>query len=487
MNFTNIFYESVEKNRDRIAIIEDGQEIKYGELFEKIDKLSRGLSSIGVKPGDRVALILPNSKDYIISFFAILRLNAIVIPLEPIFTTSEYVGFFSEVSPAYLITTSYIITKVLAYERSLVFSRKLIITDNDQWVTEKFRDSTNFDSLYEEGSKTQLPEIVDEEDSIASINYTYRGYGYPIGAALMHSNYSSCTNSIASMGWLKGDTFLSVLPMAHIFALICYVLVPLISGAKLIIVKSHAAWGFFEAIDKYKADLIIGVPTFFSYLMKSYDSSKFDISSVKYGVSGGSYLSPELNMELEKGLGIKIFQGYGLTEGLIVSSNTLENNKMGSLGRPDDNTTVKIIDDDGNEVTSVGKKGEIVVKSPSVMTKYYNRERETADVLKEDWLYTGDYGNIDSNGYIYFEGLKKNIAKIGGHCVDLREVESVLLSHPHISDVKIYADSDKFWGGIIVAEVHLGIKTAADDLYKFCTKQLSVYKIPKKINIVEKD
>lgn len=484
MNLASSLYQISKSMGDKISIIEDEKEISYKELWERIDKLGDAFLKLGIKEGDKVAIILANCKEFIFVFFAILKINAIAIPIEPVFTTYEYKEMFDESSPCAIITSSYIITKVLGYEKSLLESRKLIIVDIDPWIKEKYPDSLDFEDLYKMGESSKNPQIPCKDNQIASINYTYRGYGYPVGAVLSHENYFYCVN-----GWSEtisdNRIFLLILPMAHVFALISAVIAPLLQGSAVIIMRSYAAREIFKAIDKYKVDYMIGVPTLYLYLMKVYDKSKYDISSLKYSISGGSFLPHKIHSLIEHKMGIKIFQGYGLTEGLIVSCNPKLKNKPGSLGLPGNGIKVKIVTENGKEERRIGAKGEIVISGPTVMRGFYKREKETKDVLRDGWLYTGDYGSLDEDGYLYFEGLKKNIAKVGGHSVDLKEIEKVLVSHPCISNVKVYTKKDELWGEIITAEIFLGKKISEDKINKFCSDRLGVYKMPKEIILNE--
>lgn len=480
MNLAYRLYQVSNKIKDEIALIEDGQKISYAELWKKIDRFGDGLLESGIKEGDNVVIILPSSAAFIISFFALLKINAIAVPLEPIFTTDEYKEMFAESSPKALITSSYITVKVLGYEKSLLEEKMVIITDTDPWVKEKYPGSLNFEDIYKLGKSGKAARMDSAENQIASINYTYRGYGYPVGAVLTHENYLSCVNGFSNY-ITDNRVFLSILPVAHIFALICGAVVPLLHGATNVIVKSNSARQIFRTIAEYQVDYMIGVPTLYLYLMKSYDKTKYDLSSLNYCISGGNSLPCELHKQIEQTMGIKIFQGYGLTEGLIISCNPKSKNKPGSLGLSGNGIQVKIVNESGEDV-GIDKKGEILIKGANVMAGFYKRETETEEVLKHGWLYTGDYGKIDNEGYLYFEGLKKNIAKVGGHSVDLLEIEKVLLTHPCISKVKAYTEADELWGERVGVKLTLGKSITREEVNAFCSGKFCTYKIPKIIN-----
>lgn len=486
MNLTNFIYEIVKEKPNNIAIIEENNEMTYKFLWEKIEELARGCLEIGIKEGDRVVVILPNSKEFVFFFLALLKIGTIVVPLQPIYTNREYKEFFEEVAPTYIVTTTYILTKVLAYESSFLEKYKFIISDDAPWIRLKYKEIINFNDLINLGKSKEGSRISITDNLIASINYTYRGYGYPLGVVLTHENYLASVEMISSLDW-PGKRFLTVLPMAHIFSLVSYVIMPLLKGFTIVILRIHAAWEFLKAIEEHKIEIIYGVPTFYSYLLKAFDKSKFDISSIKCAISGGSYLSGDLQKELEQKLGIKFFQGYGLTEGLIVSSNNYLKNKYGSLGPPVDGIKVKIITDNKEDETNIGVKGEIAARGPNVMLGYYKKDKETKDVLKDGWLYTGDLGRMDDDEFLYFLGYKKNIAKVGGQCVDLKEIEKILMTHPYVYNTKVYSEQDSFWGDTIVAEIFTGKKISEEEILNFCNGRLAIYKIPKKIKLVSKE
>lgn len=470
---------------DNVAIIEDTQGVSYEELWDDISSLSAGLSVKGVKKGDKVVVILPNSKEFVLIFFALIKIGAIMVPLQPVYTIREYKEIFQELDHVFIVTTTYLLTKVLGYEESFIHQYRFIISEDDKWVKTKYRSVISIQELIASNAMASM-EDAGAFTEVASINFTYRGFGYPLGAMLTHDNYLHSIEKIFSVATFKGEKYLSALPMSHIFSLVCYVLMPLLKGFTVVIIKSHSAWEFLKAIEENRINIIFGVPTFYSYLLKSYDKQKFDISCLNCGISGGSFLSARLHKEIEQGLGTNIFQGYGLTEGLIATANRFDEKRIPSLGKPLPGIEVKVLDEHHQECP-VGQKGEIVMKSPTVMKGYYNKPEETLRVLKEGWLYTGDFGKFDDEGYLFFEGLKKRIAKVGGHIVDLQEVEDIITLHPNVHNAEIYSEHDNFWGQSVSAEISTGIKTTEEEMLNFYSNRLAPFKIPKKNKIINRD
>ncbi len=408
-----------------------------------------------------------------------------MVPLQPIYTIKEYREIFQQIDHKFIITSNYLLTKVFGYDEEIVGKYNFIIAEDDKWVKTKYKNILSLKDIHSTNTASPIYGLI-EDHKIASINFTYRGYGYPLGAMLSHENYLECIEKIFSIMTFTGARYLSALPMSHIFSLVCYVLMPLLKGSTVVIIKSHSAWEFLKAIEENKIEIIFGVPTFYSYLLKSYDKQKFDISCLKCGISGGSFLSARLHKEIEQGFGINIYQGYGLTEGLIVSTNRSDEQKVPSLGKPLEGIEVKIVDENNCECEA-GEKGEIIIKGSTVMCGYYQQEQETNDVLKNGWLHTGDFAKIDDEGYIHFEGLKKRIAKVGGHIVDLKEIENVVKAHPNVHTAEIYSEHDNFWGQSAIAEISTGIKTTEEEMLNFCSSRLAPFKIPKKFKIINRD
>ncbi len=484
MNLAEKFHQFIQSSKDKVAVIEDNKKLTYIQLWEKIEKLSKGLRNIGIKEGDNVAIILPSSVDFIISLFAIHKINAVAVPFEPVFTTSEYKGMFKECSPKAIITSSYIILKVLGYEESLLEDRKLIVIDDDSWIRQKYANVINFKELYEIGRlEKESVKFSSFEDCVSTIVYTYRGYGYPVGAMLTHENIYYGIMALVDMA-KDAHNFLTVLPMAHIFGLLGSVLGPLFRGDTIVVLKSHSAKEVFRAIEKYEINFMIGVPTLLLYLIKRYNKNKHNLSSLKYCICGGNFLSSRVHKFIESRMGINIFQGYGLSEGLVVACNSLETgiNKPGTLGFVRKGIKVKVIDENLSEVKT-GTKGEIMVGGPTVMKGFYRREKETKEVLKDGWLLTGDYGSIDKDGYLHFSSLKKRIAKIGGHSIDLLEIEKIVNSHPCVLKTEAYAKTDLIWGQKVGVNVSLGRDVDEDEIIKYCSERLCFYKIPKKLKL----
>ncbi len=457
------------KMKDKVCLIEGSHEVTYSELWQNIEVLAKAFLKIGIKENDKVIIILPNCREFIYSFYGLARINAISVPLSAYLTPYELKKIFKDCSPMAILTTWDLYIKKIA---PILDKETLKIIIDEPF--EKIEGLFELKELMAKGKKGKLPRFSASNNQIATINYTYRGLGEPLGAVLTHGNYHH-----GAIGYVRlteivtSQRVLLITPMSHIFTLVSCVIVPLLRGATVVIMKTFIPSHIFKAIEEHKIDFMIAVPTIYISLLRNYEKGRFDISSLKYGITGGSYLSEDINKEIKEKMGIELLQGYGLTETMPITCNPHSRNKAGSLGVPGHEVKVKIVD------------GEILIGGPTVMKGYYNKNGENRKYLKDGWFKTGDLGYVDEEGYIYFKGLKKNIIKVGGNNVDLTEVKSVLNFFPGAQNVRLDIVEDELWGHRIHAEITVSSKKEVTDkdVKAFCSKRMALYKIPKKILI----
>ncbi|MFH1478167.1 MAG: AMP-binding protein [Candidatus Omnitrophota bacterium] len=480
MNLGTSLHWVSKKMKEKVCIIEGEKEVSYKELWDNIELLADSFLKIGIKENDRVAIMLPNSSEFIYSFYALSRISAVSVPLNIYLTSHELKKIFNDCNPKFIITIDSLYKKKIS---SLIKgSLKVIFVDECEGKDKK---SYTFNELFKLGKPDNLPNISTSNKHIATINYTYRGLGEPLGAMLTHGNYHYGAMAYVRLTELvTAQRVLLITPMSHIFTLISCVIVSLLRGATVVIVKTFIPSHIFRTIEAKKIDFMIAVPTVYMSLLKNYKKDKYDISSLKYGIAGGSSLSMELYKSVKKDMGIELFQGYGLTETVPVTCNPRYKNKPASLGIPGHNMKVKVVDEKGNDIPPK-KIGEIVVGGPSVMKGYLNREKENKEFLKDGWFYTGDWGWVDEEGYIYFEGWKKDIVKVGGYNVDINEIKDTIRSFKGVKDIELDIIKDDLWGNLIEARVDIKAKndSTEKDIRAFCIDRLSPYKIPRKITV----
>jgi len=467
--------------KDKVCLIEDSQEVTYAQLWKNIEALAKAFLKIGIKENDKVVVTLPNCKEFIYSFYSLARINAISVPLNTYITSYELDKILKDCGPKAIVTTYDLYKKKIAP----IVNKDILMIFSDKPLESSREGMFELKKLLVGHGDEKLPHFSASNDQIATINYTYRGLGYALGAMLTHGNYHyGAIAYIRLTEIMTKHRVLLITPMSHIFTLISGVIVSLLRGATIVIIKGFIPSHVFKAIEEQKIDFMIAVPTIYMAFLRNYEKDSFDISSLKYGITGGSYMSVEMHEKIKKEMGIELFQGYGLTETVPVTCNPRSLNKPGSLGVPGRNMKVEIANEK-DEIVPHGTRGEIVVGGPSVMKGYHNKNGENKKFIRNGWFYTGDYGYKDKDGYLYFDGLKKGIIKVGGNNVDLNEVKGVMELFPGTIDVRLNVAEDELWGHRIYAEmvVSSNKEITEKEIKTFCSQRLAVYKIPKKILI----
>ncbi|RKD24040.1 hypothetical protein BEP19_06425 [Ammoniphilus oxalaticus] len=463
---------------NKIALIDRDQAITYGELDEKINRFASYFLSIGVKPGDRVALSCYNSPLFIYSYFAVTKIGAVIVPLNLMLTPDE---------AQYILTNSG--AKILlAHEK---IAQKLSI-DAEQWKAKlNLEDIVIFNDKTVQTIDTYpigaLPEV--DPNSICALLYTSGTMGKPKGVMLSHNNLlanaHSCNVSLEGTG---DDVFLCMLPMFHSFGFTVCVLLPLFSGSSIVIHDTFNPKEALRSINEQGITVLPAVPAMYVILSQALKKRPLSLSTVRIMVSGGAPLPREiLNLFLDQ-FEIPLLEGYGLTEASpVVSFNPLSGvKKLGSVGLPLQDIEVSIVDDSRTKLPS-NEVGEIVVKGPNIMIGYYENPEETADTLRDGWLYTGDIGYVDEDGYLFIVDRKKDLIITRGLNVYPREVEEVIYSHPKVLEVAVIGSADRTRGEIVKAVIVLkeDQQLEKEELIDFLYDKLANYKLPRIVEFTD--
>ena len=477
MNLISLLESATKDIPDKTAIIEGQERVSFRDLWNHVGRLAGAYTALGIKEGDKIAVCLPNCKEYVYAFLGALKIKAVAVPLKQALTSYELKNILKDCRPGLFITDNQFLKKVLPFAPSLG-TGKYIICARPVMRAAASRRIIDIDDVLRNGSPVRGTADADE-GTIASINYTYRGYGYPLGAMLTHLNYRRGIELyLRGTGIEPGQRVLLSLPIYHIYPLIGSVLSPLFKGSPVVIIKHAGPKEVMELIFSGAVDVFASVPTFYATLLKMYAGMKERPPEVAHVFSGGSVLSVHLQQEVREKLGWNLRQGYGLTECLPVVFNPPMNSEPGSLGKAGEGVELKVVPESGAQ--GADRIGEILVKGDSVMAGYYNRPRETADVIRDGWCYTGDMGYFGKNGYLYFSGLKKRVAKVGGNMVDLEEVHRVIRSFTGVEDAVVDTIHDEIWGNLLTADVM--VKGSEEfnpgELRSFLRKRLSSYKVP---------
>jgi len=477
MNLAAVISAIGAEQADKIAVIERERSVSYGELHDGIASAAARMRSIGVASGDRVAIALPNGAAFLSCLFGSMLLDATAVPIRYEYCIHEVGHILENASPRAVVCDS-------AWLKGRSWIRELLPPGCD---------IIDYSIPFDSGAGKQTVEAVSDAQNPALISYAYTGAGEALGA--VHSHLS-CTLAGKAykrhVGMQADDRILFTLPMPNAFTLAGCVFAPLLEGATLVVENDFTPKVLLRAIANHQVTILTGVPAIFRLLATCYRPSRHDICSLRMLITGGDYMPENEHLDIEQQLSVQMVQGYGLTECFPVLCNRPDDtNRPGTLGVTGRDVEVKIVDDEGKAVDA-GVTGEIFVKTTSMMTEYYNRPERTALVYDGTWLHTGDLGHMDAEGYIHFDGLKKNLFNIHGNKVDPGEVRSVLLSHPSVVQAKVVCDRSSVYNGsspkiracVSVVDVE---QITAKDIREFCKERIAVYKVPSFVDVLEVD
>jgi long-chain acyl-CoA synthetase len=495
-NLSEMLQHTTSKFPEQIALVYLDHQWTYQELDDMVSKMANLLITFGIKPGERVGLQLHNSPQFVITYFGILRSGAIAVPVNPIFSGDE-LGYIIKDSGIKILVTNLEMVSVL--ETCNFDNLKIIVTDirvplsPDHDYNLTLNNAVKLEkTLFDQ--PTCPPKVELTPDSVANLQYTGGTTGIYKGATLTHRNlvvnatqFRCWFNNIYEDG--KGK-FICVIPMFHIYAMSTTMNHAILSGSSLFILSKFDLNELMRLIEKYKPNLFMGVPAMYSAIAMRDMGHNYNLSSIEACVSGSAPLPPAVHDKFEKLTGGKLREGYGLSEcSPVVAVTPIGGSvKYGSVGVPLPDTDIKIVDPEtGEELKEFGAVGEILVKGPQVMQGYWGHPQETSMVLKDGWLYTGDLGSVDEDGYIFITDRLKDMIIMGGEKIYPREIEDLLYTHPAIKEAAVIGAPHPLRGEVPEAYVVLKetAATSEKELRHFCSEHLSKYKVPHKIEVVE--
>jgi long-chain acyl-CoA synthetase len=464
-----------------IAVIDRDQEITYAELKNAADRFASALHQLGFRKGDRIAVMLSNSKEFIISYYGIHRLGGIFVPVNPMYQALELEYILRDSGAECLITTGEQKQKLqrIGYDAKLT----LIFTDDCL--------NSNEHAFYDliANASVELPPVkVEPQSDIAVLQYTGGTTGKPKGVMLTHFNIVSNIHQsfIFSAGEFQrpGERILCASPFFHVYGMTSAMNVAIFGAAAIICLARFEVKHALELIRKYRPTFFPGVPTMYIALLNHSDESVRFLNCIKVCNSGSAPMPVEVMNEFEQKTGAKIVEGYGLSEASPVTHrNPIRGKrKPGSIGIPLPNTDCKIVDlDTGTIELPPGEPGELIVKGPQVMKGYWNKPEETAETLRDGWLYTGDIAKMDDEGFFYIVGRKKEMIIAGGYNIYPIEVEEVIYQHPGVAEACVFGVPDPYRGETVKAVIvpKRGVDIAAEEIINWCNERLARYKVPR--------
>jgi len=478
VNLALLLTESVQLHADRPALIADSQRITYRQLQSAVSAVARSLKNMGLEKGDKVAIMLPNIPEFVYSCFAVFQSGAVAVLLNTGSTPYELTYLLNNSDAKILVTYAAGEKRYQEIKDQLTTCRNLLTVDPAQ---------NAFLSENESGTPA-LPNVsIDPEDPAVMI-YTAGLTGKPLGAVLTHGNLASELNVChETFRRTPDDIGLCLIPLFHSFGVTVNMLNVVQAGCSTVMMDRLTMDGLFSTMEREKVTYIVAVPRLYMGMVFYEKAAKYDLSSLKLCVTGGSAMPPDFIPVFEQKFNARILEGYGLTEAAPACSfNRIEAvAKLGSIGTALDGIDIKIVDENGREAPR-NTVGELIVRGGNVMKGYYKDEAATAAVLKDGWLYTGDLGRMDEEGYIFLTGIKKRMIITSGFNVYPREVETVLEMHPAVKECRVLGKQDLMRGELVKAQVVLrdGFHPDEKDIIRHCKVYLSPYKVPREVEFV---
>jgi len=496
--------EAAKDYPDTPAVIFMGKKITYKELQKAIDQFAAALYDLGIRQGDRVAIILPNLPQYQITHYALMKLGAIIVPTNPLYVERELEHQMNDSGAKAVIALDLIYPRVRAI-REKTSLEKIIVTGVKDYLPGllkllypiKAKKEGSFVKVKKEpgvyffldlmkGNYKPAPEVTVKTDDIAMLLYTGGTTGVSKGAVLLHKNLIANTYQVRH--WITDahegkEAIISALPFFHSFGMTTCLHISVILKSPAILIPRFDVKQVLHSIQKYKATLFPGVPTMYVAINNYPDVKKYSFDSLRACISGGAALPVEVQREFEKITGAKLVEGYGLTEtSPVLTANPIYGlRKAGSIGIPMPDTDITVRDPETHQELPIGEIGELAAKGPQVMREYWNRPDETKQVLQNGWLFTGDMSRMDEDGFFYIVDRKKDMIIASGFNIYPREVEEVLFQHPKIQEAAVVGVPHEYRGETVKAFIVLkeGETASEKEIIDFCTERLAKYKVPK--------
>ncbi len=506
--------ESARKYPDRPCTIFKGAKITYREMNEITDRLAAGLADLGVKKGDRVGILIPNTPQFVMAYFAALKVGAIVVATNPLYTPREIEhqandsgmevmfvmsNFYNNVKKVQPKTSirQVIVTNIketlpplTAFLFTLLKEKKagfrIDLAEGDIWMPD----------LINRYKPEDRPKVDVTPDDEAVFQYSGGTTGTPKAAIALHRNLVA--NTLQIRYWMPNaidgeEVVLMAIPLYHVYGMVAGMLFGMAVGATLVMIpNARDIKDDLDNLQKYKATIFPAVPTLYNAINNWPDvvAGKYDLSSIKACISGSAPLLRETKERFEAITGGVVFEGYGLSEAPTAThcNPLLGENRTGSIGLPLPDVDAKIVSlDDEVTVLPPGEVGELVIKGPQVFKGYFNMPTETKNTLRDGWLYTGDIARMDDDGYFYIVDRKKEVIKPGGFQVWPREVEEVIADHPKVFEVGVAGIPDPKRGETVKAWVvpQPGETLTVEEIREWCKGKMAAYKVPTHVEFRE--
>ncbi len=472
---------------DSVAMVFEGKEFTYRDILKEVSRYVAMLKKLGVKRGEVVAFLMTNRPEFPFSYLAVASMGAIALPIDPSYKPNEVTFRIKDSGTVAVIGNEQPLQRVYAVKDTLSTVRHYILAGPESAGTPLPKDVVRVKDMKEGNGKVEPCDVL--PDDTAHILYTSGTTGVPKGAMITHQNlYTNAEACVKNASYVHEDRVVCVLPLFHCFGLLQTLFGPFFVGATVLLVERFSAKAVLETIDKYKATVMQGVPTFYILMLNLPELKSYSIKSLRFCLSGGASTAVEILERWKQATGGVVLQdGYGLSEATALVCRTPKEfpRKPGSLGRPSYRTEVRIVDEEGKDVPQ-GTVGELVCRGPLVMKGYLNDPSRTAEAIRDGWLHSGDLVYADPDGDLFLVGRKKEIIFRGGANVYPREVEEVLYKNPKVAEAAVIGVPDELFGEKVKAFIVLrsGVTATEEETKEFCAKYLAKYKTPEYVEFI---
>ncbi|MBI4318216.1 MAG: long-chain fatty acid--CoA ligase [Chloroflexi bacterium] len=497
--------ESAKRFPNRAATVFLGATLTYRQIDEAGNAFAAALADIGVRKDDRVALLLPNCPQDVIAYYGALKAGAVLVPTNPLYVEHELEHQFRDSGAETVVTLTkfypilrkvqprtavknVIVTNIKDFFPPLI---RLLFTlakekkDGHRVKVDAGPGSYSFtDLLKTYAGRSHVANV--GADDVALLQYTGGTTGLSKGAMLTHANLVA--NTVQTRRWLTDlqdgqEVMLAVLPFFHVYGMTVAMNMGVSCGATLVLLPRFDLHDVLKTINKHRPTIFPGVPTMYVAINNAPNVARYNLRSIRACISGAAALPVEVQQRFEELTGGKLVEGYGLTEASPVThSNPIYGlRKAGSIGLPFPDVEAKIVDvDTGLADLGIGEVGELVVRGPQVMRGYWNMPEESARVLRNGWLHSGDIARMDQDGYFFIVDRKKDMIIAGGYNIYPRDVEEVLFQHPKVKEAVVAGVPDRYRGETVKAYVVLndGETATEEEIVEFCRGRIARYKVP---------
>ena len=501
-----------------VAIEYYGTQISYVQLTSQIERFARALVRLGLKRGERVSICLPNVPQFPIAFYGVLKAGGVAVPTNPLYTQPELEHQLKDAGARIAITLEQLYPTLAAVRAHTPVQHVILTSPADylppvlgtlfrvrERAQSRGKPHVDTKALRADGSVHQFKELLGHAhdrqgfevfplpdparpNDLAVLQYTGGTTGVAKGAMLSHRNLLA--NALQAGAWTEQPlgtkhVTLCVAPFFHVYGLTVGMNLSILYGSKMVLLPRFTVKDVLKAIERYKPDHFPGVPTMYLALAREAEKKHHDLSSVEVCISGSAPLPLEVQKRFEAVSSARVVEGYGLSETSPVThcNPVYGDRRIGTIGLPVPSTGSAIIDPETWAFLPQGEQGEIVVRGPQVMAGYWNRPDETAKVLRDGWLRTGDIGFMNEDGYFTIVDRAKDIIIAGGLKIFPRDVDEVLYQHPKVLEAAAVGVPDAYRGETVRAYVVVkpGEKLTEEELIAFCKERLAPYKVPKQV------